>query len=41
MWDEIIYPYLNFNSAIVEVKERISNSILHFTVHVITYPCWD
>ena len=30
-WDEITYPFLNFNGATVEVKEWISNFILHFT----------
>ena len=41
MWDEIAYPFLIFNGATVEVWELISNFIPHFTVHVITYPCWD
>ena len=36
VWDEIIYPFPNFNDATVEVWERISNFIPHFT-----YPCWD
>ena len=40
-WDEITYPFPNFNSATVEVWEWISNFIPHFTGHVITYPCWD
>ena len=31
MWDEITYPFLAFNGATVEVKEWISNSIIHFT----------
>ena len=31
MWDEITYPFLNFNGVTVEVKELISNSIPHFT----------
>ena len=39
VWGEITYP--NFNSATVEVWEWISNSILHITGHVITYPLWD
>ena len=29
MWDEITFPFLNFNGATVNVKE-----------YVITYPCW-
>ena len=37
MWDEIIYPFLNFNSAAVEVWEWISNFIPNFTGHVTTY----
>ena len=41
MWDEINYPFLNFNGATVEVWEWISNFIPHITGHVITYPCWD
>ena len=40
MWDEITYPFLNFNGATVEVLEWISNFIPHFTEHVITYKCW-
>ena len=40
-WDEITYPFLNFNGVTVEVWEWISNSIPHFTGQVITYPCWD
>ena len=35
MWDEIIYPFLNFN------KKWISNFTPHFTGHVIIYPCQD
>ena len=38
---EIIYPFPNFNGGTVEVWEWISNSIPHFTGHVITYPCLD
>ena len=41
VWDEITYPFLNFNSATVEDKEWISNYIPHFIMDVITYPCWD
>ena len=41
MWDEITYPFPNFNSAAVEVWEWISNFIPHFNGHVNTYPCWD
>ena len=39
--DEITYPFLNFDSATVEVKKVISDFIPRFTRHVITYPCWD
>ena len=38
MWDEIIYPFQNFNG--VEVQEWKSNFIPYFTRHVITYPRW-
>ena len=41
VWDEITYPFLNFNGATVEVSEWIGNFIPHFIGHVITYPCWD
>ena len=38
MWDEITYPFLNFNGCTVEVQEWISNFIPHFIIGVITYP---
>ena len=41
VWDEITYPYSNFNGAAIEVWKWISNFILHFIVAVITSPCWD
>ena len=41
VWDEITYPFPNFNGTTVEAWEWISNSILHFNGHVITYPGWD
>ena len=41
VWDEIIYPFLNFNGATVEVYEWISNFIPHITGHVLTYSCRD
>ena len=41
MWDEITYPFPNFNGCTVEAWEWISNFIPHFIVDVITYPCWD
>ena len=31
VWDEITYPFLNFNGAIVEVQEWISTFIPHFS----------
>ena len=39
MWDEMTYPFPNFNGCTVEVWEWINNFISHFSVHVITYPC--
>ena len=41
MCDEIIYPFPNFNGWTVYIWQRISDFALHFTVHVITYSCWD
>ena len=39
VWDEITYPFPNFNGCTVEVWEWISNFIPHFYEYVITYPC--
>ena len=39
MWDEITYPFRNFNG--VTVWEWINNFILHFHLCIITYPYWD
>ena len=41
VWDEITYPFLNFNGATVEVSDWKCNFIMHFTRRVFTYPCWD
>ena len=38
VWDNITYPFPNFNGATAEVWEWISNLILHLTMDVITYP---
>ena len=40
VWDEITYPFPNFNGATVEVWKWISNFIPNLTGPVITYPCW-
>ena len=40
VWDEITYPFSNFNTSTVEVWEWIRNFNPHFTGHVITYPFW-
>ena len=37
VWDEITYPFPNFNGSTIEVWEWISNFILQSIVHVITY----
>ena len=39
MWDEITYPFPNFNGSTVEVCEWISYFIPHIIMGVITYPC--
>ena len=36
-WDEITYPFQNFNN----VWDWRSNFIPHFTGHEIIYPCWN
>ena len=41
LWDEITYPFSNFNGCTVEVWEWISNFIPYFISVVITYPCWE
>ena len=41
VWDEITYPFPNFNALTVKVWGWISNFIPHSTDHVITYQCWD
>ena len=41
VYDEIIYTFPNFIGTAIEVWEWIINFIPHFTVHIITYPCWD
>ena len=38
--NEIIYSFPNLYGCAVEVSEWISNSMLHFTGHAFTYPCW-
>ena len=38
MWDDIIYPFPNFNGFTVEVWEWINNFIPHFIIQVSTYP---
>ena len=37
VWDEIAYPFLNFNGAAVEIWEWISYFISHFTLVVINF----
>ena len=38
LWDEITYPFSNFNGATVEVWEWLSNFIVYSTEVVIIYP---
>ena len=40
VWDESIYPFLNFNGVTVEVKEWVSNFVPQIIMDVITYPFW-
>ena len=41
VWDQMTYPFPNFNGATVEVWEWKSYFIPRFTGHVITYPWCD
>ena len=40
-WDEITYPFPNFNGAAVELWEWISKFILHFVMDMIIYSYGD
>ena len=40
VWDEISYPFPNFNGSTVEAWEWISNFIPHYIMDVIAYPWW-
>ena len=40
-WNEITYPFLNFNGCTVEVSGWINIVIPALTGHVITFPGWD
>ena len=35
LWDEITYPFQNFNGYTVEISERISNFITNYIMDVI------
>ena len=41
VWNDITYPFPNFNGSTIEVWVWISNSIPHFVIGMITYPCCD
>ena len=41
VWDEITYPFPNFNGATIVVWEWMNNFIPHFTRHAISYPFWN
>ena len=41
VWDEITYPFQNYNGATVKVWEWKSHFIPHFIMDVIIYPCQD
>ena len=39
VWDEITYPFPNFNGCTIKICEW--NFFPHFIMDVIFYPCWD
>ena len=41
VWDEITYPFQNFNGCSVKVCEYISSFVPQFSGHLVTYTCWD
>ena len=40
VWDEITYPFPNFNGYPTDVYKWKSNLNTHFIINVIIYPCW-
>ena len=41
VWDEITYPFPNFNGCTFEFGEWVSDFIAHFIMALMTYFCWD
>ena len=41
LWNEITYPFLNFNGYIIEVYKWINSLIIRFIMDVITYALRD
>ena len=41
VWDEITYPFPNFNGYTVELWELIINFIRYLIIEPITYSVWD
>ena len=41
VWDEITYPFIDFNGCNVEVKERMNNFIPRIMMDVFTYLWWS
>ena len=41
LWDEITYPFPNFNGVVIKAWECISDFITHITGHAIAFPRWD
>ena len=41
VWDEITYPFQNFDGAAVDVLGLINNFISHTSGRVVTYPYRD
>ena len=41
VWDKISYPFPNSNGCTIEICDTISTFTPHFTMDVITYPCWN
>ena len=41
VWDEITYPFLNFNGCTVQLRECLSSYTARISRHVITFPCMN
>ena len=41
VWDEITYPFLNYNGCTIDVWEWINKFVQHSILDVIIHSCWN